>query len=337
MVLPVALLGVLWVHTLRVARVVLLPPRRLTLWVLGLLLALALVWPMGMMPKADPLTVPGAVEVDWFYNVWLLLARNAPPPVTLGVIAAFALMLLAAPWWWRPVRRERPQPSVSNELLCTGCTQCYQDCPYDAIAMVPAPPENTATVLVARVDPALCVSCGICAGSCAPMVIGPPNRAGGDHLQAVRAFHQAVQPGPTDVVLMACEQGVQAGRLPGPEQGVYPYALHCSGAMHTSAIEYLLRRGVGGVYVLGCAPRDCVNREGPKWMAQRLFEDREAELHARADKRRVRLGAFARAEWSEALADVQAFQQRVRELSGAVDEGEVRVEPVCEVMEAAGD
>ena len=41
--------------------------------------------------------------------------------------------------------------------------------------------------MVARVDPDLCVSCGICAGSCAPMVVGPPGRSGRDQLAQVRA------------------------------------------------------------------------------------------------------------------------------------------------------
>ena len=66
--------------------------------------------------------------------------------------------------------------------------------------------------------------------------------------------------------------------------------------MHTSVVEYLLRSGVGGVLVVGCPPRDCRNREGPKWLEERLYNDREAELKSRVDKRRVRVTYAAQRE-----------------------------------------
>jgi hypothetical protein len=50
------------------------------------------------------------------------------------------------------------------------------------------PRSDGAPGLVALVDPALCVSCGICAGSCAPMGVGPPGRTGRDQLAGVREF-----------------------------------------------------------------------------------------------------------------------------------------------------
>ena len=55
--------------------------------------------------------------------------------------------------------------------------------------------EDDRPTLIARVDPARCVSCGICAGSCAPMGIGPPGRSGRDQLAATRALLELTAPG----------------------------------------------------------------------------------------------------------------------------------------------
>lgn len=335
MVFPVALLFALWLHTVRVARPAVLPPRRLSLWVLSGLLGLALVRPVGLLAPADPLALAGTVPTDVFYGFWLPVARTLPPLATLGAFAAAALLLVSVPWWWRPRRSAAPEPSASNEELCTGCRQCYLDCPYEAISMVPAPPTNTATEVVARVDPALCTACGICAGSCAPMVIGPPGRTGRDHLVAAQRLYRERQPGAEEIVVVACAQGLAdalAGRAP---DGVVLHPLHCVGDLHTSAVEYLLRRGVGGVYLLGCPPRDCLYREGPKWMEQRLFADREAELHERVDKRRVRLAAFGRGERNEALADLTAFAALVQRLNRPWDEGDVDIDLECDPPEVS--
>ena len=91
--------------------------------------------------------------------------------------------------------------------------------------------------LVARVDPDLCVSCGICAGSCSPMGVGPPGRTGRDQIVAVRDVRRRAGAAPTksssSAALMA------PGNLP-PEvtaAGGVPYPIDCAGNLHTSVIE----------------------------------------------------------------------------------------------------
>ena len=46
-------------------------------------------------------------------------------------------------------------------MMCVGCDQCIQTCPYTAIELV----ENRGRK-VARVREALCKGCGTCAGAC---------------------------------------------------------------------------------------------------------------------------------------------------------------------------
>lgn len=334
MLLPLWVAGMLWLHTLRLNRPRLLPPRRLALWMVAALFLLAVAFPVGLMPKASFSVIVGQVPLDLFYNAWLIPARHLPAWITLSAWSAAAAALLSVPWWWKPGTAQALVPAVNNEDVCTGCTQCYQDCPYEAIAMVPAPPGNTATRLVARVDPALCVSCGICAGSCAPMIIGPPGRTGRDLVNQAQRLAQGVAPAPTDVVVLACAQGLEERLRRAAPPGAHVLTQHCAGASHTSAIEFLLRRGFGGVYVLACPERDCFYRFGTRWMGERLFHDREAELQERVDKRRVRLAGFSKADWPAARADLSQFQEAVRQMAhlGAAEE-QVDLLTECEPVE----
>lgn len=97
MVIPFCLVVMLWLHTQRVARPVLLPPRALGAWALAALLALSFAWPLDMLPRADPGKMLGQVPIDWFYGLWLVVARNAPPPVTFAVVIGAGLVLVFVP------------------------------------------------------------------------------------------------------------------------------------------------------------------------------------------------------------------------------------------------
>ena len=108
------------------------------------------------------------------------------PGLVWAAGGAVAAVLVAIPFLTRPRAHRRPAPSVVSSRLCTSCEQCYVDCPYDAIRMVER--SDGRDGLVARVNPGSCVSCGICAGSCAPMGVGPPGRTGRDQLARVREF-----------------------------------------------------------------------------------------------------------------------------------------------------
>ena len=120
------------------------------------------------------------------------------------------------------------------------------------------------------------------------MGVGPPGRTGRDQLEGVRAFLADPARRPGEVVAIACDHG--AGRVAAElaEEGAVVYPVDCAGNLHTSVVELLVRGGASGVLVLPCPARDCRNREGPRWLVQRMFEGREAELQDRVDRRRVR-------------------------------------------------
>ena len=348
--LPIGMFVVLWIHVSRVARPGLLPPRGLLWGSLALLLLLSVAWPIGMDPPADAFRIPQRAALDVFYAFWLPFTRVMPAAAVWLVGLGLAGVALAAPWWTKPPAERQPEPSSVDARLCTGCYQCYQDCPYEAISMRPRTDGREGVYAV--VDPALCVSCGICAGSCAPMGIGPPGMTGRDQLDRVKQFIRFLEPDPSGVVLVGCARGAAglasviqaANRADAGEDGNEAAAaasfdgsrifqVPCAGNVHTSVIEYLVRSGMGGVLVVACHPRDCWSREGPRWLEQRMYYDREAELKERVDRERVRICHASHGETAELAAALGAFRDDVVRLAVARRESEIDLELECEVPE----
>ena len=187
---------------------------------------------------------------------------------------------------------------------------------------------------VALVDPAKCVSCGICAGSCAPMGVGPEGRTGRDQIAEVKAFIARAQPSPLDVVIVACFNGA-AGRRGATFRGARVFPVSCGGGLHTSVIEYLVRAGAGGVVVAACPPRDCWNREGVTWLEGRVYNQREAELKDRVDRRRVRIVYAGEGEATRLASEVELFRRQVVALDRALGESEFEVDALCEPPEVS--
>lgn len=332
---PLGVALFLYLHVARLSRPTLLPPKALGWGLVAGLFVLAVAWPAPMHPAADPGVVPSEVPLNLFYGFWIPLTRLLPPGwvwlLGLGVVALVA----SVPLWSRPRKEAAPEPSSVDPRSCTGCEQCFHDCPYEAISMVPR--HDGRETLLALVDRDLCVSCGICAGSCAPMGVGPPRRTGKDQIQRVRAYLNEVPPGPTDVILIACSLG--AGEVGELEEfsGARVYPVQCAGNLHTSVVEFLIRAGAGGVMVAACPDRDCWNREGPQWTRERLFHDREAELKPRVDRARVTfVQAGAGDRWLLA-EEVRAFQEHVRSLIPPEAEADVQIGVECEVPEHTED
>jgi ferredoxin len=304
----------LWLHVSRLARPTLLPPRALSRVVVIALVAAAILAPLGIDPEGTAFRLPERITLDWLYGGWLPVTEPLPPwAVWLSALAVTGILLLV-PRWTRPEEGTRP-PSVVDEAICTGCWQCSLDCPYDAITMIPR--TDGRAEVVARVDPSRCVSCGICAGSCAPMGVGPPGRTGRDQLERVRNYLAGAERRPGELVVIACREGAGALEPALRAEGAVPYPVDCAGNLHTSVIELLLRGGAAGVLVLPCDPRDCRNREGPRWLEQRIYHGREAELQERVDRRRISVVAAGRADSSAVAAAVRRFRGALDEMDQA--------------------
>lgn len=332
--LPLGMALFMYLHVSHVARPALLPARRLTWAVVGGLTLLALVAPVALPPPADASVRPDVATVDWFFGFWLPITTRLPAAWVWACLTAAIVGLATVPVWFRPAPMAVPRPSTVDERSCTGCTQCSLDCPYDAITMT-ARTDGRPT-LVARVAPERCVSCGICAGSCGPMSVGPPDRTGRDQLARVRRFLADRQPGPADVVLVACSRGAGAVGTCATFEGAVVYPSDCIGSLHSSIVEVLVRSGVGGVFVAGCPERDCWNREGTRWARQRLLHGREAELQARVDRTRIHVAEFGAGARVDLARQLAVFRSQVAQLGLPRAESAVAVDVECDQPAADG-
>lgn len=305
--IPLGMVFALWLHISRTARTALFPPRALLLGFLAGLVALSIVWPLPLYPEARLDREPVSFGIDWLFAFWVPLMIGKSPWITAAWWAGSGAVFASIPWWWRPRAAARPQASVVDERQCRGCEQCYLDCPYEAIQMIPRT-VGTGSAEVARVTPDLCVSCGICSASCDVLRVGPPGRTGRDQLVAIKGL---LQERPTDgaVMVFACAQSARRLRaLAGTDLTVVE--LECAGNLHMDALATALKRGAAGVVVWSCPPRNCQFREGPKWLAARTDDKREAELPESVDRARVLLLEHGPGEVADALVAIETFRRR---------------------------
>ena len=342
---PLAIGAGLWLHVSHLARPALLPPRRVMWGIIGALFVAAVIVSAPLGPPANPFVLAPTTPIDLMVAWWLPLSERLSPGAVWSAVLILSAVALFVPRFARRPRSGALAPSVVDPRLCTGCNQCPQDCPWEAITMVKR--DDDRPTLVALVDPARCVSCGICAGSCAPMGVGPAGRTGRDQLAGLRSgvlwqhgngeasggAHEASPP----IVAVCCEQAPASHVAALRARGAHVHAVSCVGNLHTSVIELFVRRGAPGVIVCGCPPRDCVSREGPKWVHERVFNDREAELQPRVDRRRVRLATFAPGDRRASLAAVDEFARALAALDRPTVDPDVDLEVVCDPVPIGAD
>jgi ferredoxin len=303
---PLGMVAFLWLHTARLARAAWFPERKVALGTLLALLALSVAWPAPLPPAADLLVIPGRVAVDWFYGFWLPLAQPSPA-VALGVAVLATALMLAAPWVIRPRVRGRPLPAFADPEKCEGCEQCLRDCPYDAIRMVAGRhPERHP--LLADVQPSLCVSCGVCAGSCASLAIGPPSRTAGHQLASARELVARCADRPSATLVIACaSNGGVAGRLHarfGAARSVAFFGVGCAGVLHPATTSYLASRFARTV-VVACPTQGCLHREGAALADARLLLDRPPAVPGRLARLPLRVVHGAMGEWADIVGAVE--------------------------------
>lgn len=292
--IPLIALVLLWLHLQRVSKPRINPPRGLTVGVFASLLALSLVHPALSQGPADLAMVPGALGLDWFYLPLFPLLENLPGPVTWGGAGVILLVFCSIPWL--PPMRKPPAAEI-NLANCNGCRRCFNDCPYNAISMHvrsdALPFESEAVV-----DPALCVSCGICVGACPTAT--PFRRAsnlisGIDLPDAnVVELRQEVEKaclelsGKNRILMFGCKHGVSMSRL--DQKSVRAVALRCIGQLPPSFIDYVLSKKLAdGVVLTGCSDNGCHARFGNRWTNARVARERDPQLRARVSRERLRI------------------------------------------------
>ncbi len=313
---PLFLLFVLWIHLLRVSRARINPPRGLAIGTLLMLLALSLAHPVVSHKQANLAKVPGQVELDWYYLLLYPLFDRWSAATMWLLVTLAALLLIMLPWL--PPRRRAPAAAV-DLAHCNGCTWCEQDCPYGAIAMQPRS-DGRAFSREAVVKPALCVSCGVCVGSCPSATpfrlrsdvtsgIDLPHDSLADLKARIKARSSGLS-GPKRVLVFGCRHAVPLDKLANGATGVV--GLECSAQLPPSFVDFVLSRNLAeGVVVTGCPPGNCHYRVGNRWTGQRLGRERDPRLRARVPGERLLVTWAGGAELSRLSREVEEFAARL--------------------------
>jgi ferredoxin len=301
---PLGMVCFLWLHTSRLARAAWFPERRVVWWALSGLVLLSLLCPAPLPPAADLLAIPGRVSTDWVYGFWIPLAQGSPA-AALASIAFLAGLLLLLPWLVRPGKGDRPPAAFVEPERCEGCQQCFRDCPYDAIEMIPGRHPEVHPLL-ANVLPDLCVSCGICAGSCSSLAIGPEGRTATHQLASARQLVAATaSPGQRALVVSCRNNGGVPPRLRDRferNHSMAQFEVDCVGTLHPGTVSYLGSH-FGTTVVLGCPAQNCVHREGALLADARILGERNPAIPGRIARLPVRVYHYSMGEWP-ALAAV---------------------------------
>jgi heterodisulfide reductase subunit A len=133
---------------------------------------------VGMMPRVDTSAVAGLLKLarsaDGFFleahpklrpvdtataGVFLAGCCQGPKDIAETVTQARAASSAAMALLMRGKVQVEAATSYIDELLCAGCGQCAEVCPFSALALHPVKGKM-------RVNPVLCQGCGCCAATC---------------------------------------------------------------------------------------------------------------------------------------------------------------------------
>lgn len=304
--LLILMLILLWLHASRITRPVLNPPRGLMPGVFFCLLILSLLSPAISGPRADASLLPVSLPLDWFYLGSYPFLHSIPPGVNWFLLLTGAALLVVIPWLGHI---PRPQPVSVLLRRCNECVLCYQDCPYEAITMAPRtdgrPYEREAVV-----DADLCVSCGICVGSCSTAALTLPDYslAGLGSEIKKRVHRGSIEGAGSPVVVFLCERAVPAETVRNTAPWIDPIMLPCIGTVHPLLIEHAFKSGAAGVFLAGCPEGNCYYRTGDRLLAERIAGFREPYLKKSVDLLKVRMAGFSAVRARDAVAEIERFQ-----------------------------
>lgn len=320
---PIFGLILILLHIAGLSRARINPPWLLNGAIFLALFILSFLKPATSAPPADLLKLPVTIGVDWFYLFYLPLFEVIPPWQS-WLISIVALGLLTAlPWL---TRQENPPVAEVSLKECTGCSQCFEDCPYEAIVMQPrteykiCPYCGEKREKEALIIPKRCASCGVCVGACdyRAMSMGEWNYNGMKEMIKDVLSKETGDKGEPTILGFVCKRSVDLEGLVDPETkslkampNVRIIPLVCSGVINPNIMAYALRSGADGAFVVGCQPNDCHFRMGNTWLEERIGGKRRPSFKVDVDSK-VRVFWFSGVERKGFLKELTVFAEDLK-------------------------
>ena len=313
--LPLFFVFAIWLHVFRISSPRINPPRTLMITVLIVMIILSLLFPALSQDNIDLSQVPESIGLDWFYLLVYPLIQNWSPLAVWALLIALSGLLFIAPWL-PPARKK--QTAFVDLKNCNGCERCANDCPYEAISMMPRSDE-TAHEQEAVVDSDLCVSCGLCVGACPTAM---PFRSRSELIPGIdlpdlsaaqmrKMVHNAAAEleGEQRVLIITCKGDCEISKLKAEHKGILEVV--CMGQLPPSFVDYILSRDLAdGVMMTGCSQGECKFRFGMLWTEQRINRQRDPRLRKRVNQDQIALAWCS--PWSDypnTAARLDAFRQ----------------------------
>lgn len=283
MLIPLLIVLALWLHINRLNRSNWITNKKFSLIIFVSLVIISFIKPAYSVEPATMQVIPSSFTIDYWYLLPLWLTDRLNGSLLWLITFVATIVVFGFPWIFY---KQRFQPSTVDEERCQNCQQCFIDCPYNAISMIPRDGREP----TARVNPKLCVSCGICNGSCLPVSVGIPYYQVLEKRRQYQKWKQEAKKTnrPFYIVFICAnsiannfEFDINTGKSENQFlKDFYVTAVPCLGWIHSRTLEALLIEENSGALIIGCS--DCAFREGNKWLEERIFENREPEL--RKDK-----------------------------------------------------
>ncbi|MCZ2121721.1 MAG: 4Fe-4S binding protein [Anaerolineales bacterium] len=273
------------VHGLRLSRARWWTPRWAVVQALIGLVVLSLIKPAMLHAPADLSKMVDSVPVDSFYLALLPLSDMWGNIIFWGLAILLAGSMVLLPWL-APGRDDGP--AIVTDPLCTGCTLCYTDCPYDAIRMVERN-DDSGYPKLAVVNPDQCTACGICVGACPTDALHLKGGYRGEQVfgVALGAVKREMQAGHAVTVLFASQRTQTLGGLPAKlyvneekaavgmtewdaQTRVITVVLPSIGAVNIDWIKTLENEGVRDIALLSAPFYDNIYREDALSILSRL-------------------------------------------------------------------
>jgi len=319
---PVLLFIALWIHVIRISKPVINPPRMLAVIIAGIILVLAIIKPAPSLLPANTNKLISTIGLDWFYLFIYPMLNAMPTWLSWAIMAGSTLIITLAPWFIRS-KKFAPAEIITNN--CTGCSQCFEDCPYEAIHMMPQ--QNSKQTngrpyeLEAIVMPKRCASCGICVGSCSFNAVNFPDKTEKNITDEIKNTLATIKGGHGPNILgIVCSYSINLREIIDPAASavkdmpnVKIVTVPCAGMIHPSWIEVALNSGAGGVFICGCQMGDCHFRLGNKWLEERLIGERLPILRQTIDRSLLRVYWHSALQTGDLLTEIKAFQEDMKD------------------------